>query len=152
METKFNFKSAICTSREQSERLLALGLKPETADMVWLNHALTEDYDDWRSEPIYKDWEEWQKDGIPAWSLHRLIEMMPQIIGHLELAVNDAFVGYYEDRCESETGMYWEHTDESSNLYDNIISTIEWLIKEGYFNKVLEFPTEEMRDAFYDNL
>ena len=75
------------------------------------------------------------KRGIPAWSLHRLIEMIPQIIGHLELAVNDAFVGYYEDRCESETGMYWEHTEESSNLYDNIISTIEWLIKEGKFNK-----------------
>ena len=33
METKFNFKSAICTSRSQSERLLALGLKKETADM-----------------------------------------------------------------------------------------------------------------------
>lgn len=27
METKFNFKSAICTSRSQSEKLLALGLK-----------------------------------------------------------------------------------------------------------------------------
>lgn len=33
MDTKFNFKSAVCTSREQSEKLLALGLKPETADM-----------------------------------------------------------------------------------------------------------------------
>ena len=36
METKFNFKSAICTSRVQSERLLALGVKPETADMCWI--------------------------------------------------------------------------------------------------------------------
>ena len=70
METKFNFKSQICTDRNQSERLLALGLKKETADMVWLDHALTEDYDDWRSEPIYKDWEGWQKDGIPAWSIY----------------------------------------------------------------------------------
>ena len=33
METKFNFNSQICTTREQSERLLALGLKKETADM-----------------------------------------------------------------------------------------------------------------------
>jgi Iap family predicted aminopeptidase len=73
METKFNFKSAVCTSREQSEKLLALGLKGETADCVWLDHALTDDYDDWRSEPIYKDWEGWQKNGIPAWSLHRLL-------------------------------------------------------------------------------
>lgn len=29
------FKSQICTTREQSERLLALELKPETADMVY---------------------------------------------------------------------------------------------------------------------
>lgn len=29
------FKSRICTTREQSERLLALGLKLETADMVY---------------------------------------------------------------------------------------------------------------------
>ena len=31
--SEFNFKSQICTSREQSERLLALGLKKEPADM-----------------------------------------------------------------------------------------------------------------------
>ena len=30
-----NFISQICTTREQSERLLALGLKPETADMTY---------------------------------------------------------------------------------------------------------------------
>ena len=30
-----NFKSQIATTCEQSERLLALGLKPETADMVY---------------------------------------------------------------------------------------------------------------------
>ena len=128
METNFNFKSQICTSREQSERLSALGLKKETADMVYFQH--------WQNAAQKKhDVDVLSKDNTPAWSLHRLIEMMPQTIGYLELAVNDAFVGYYEDRCESEMGMYWEHTEESSNLYDNIISTIEWLIKEGYFNK-----------------
>ena len=30
----FNINSQICTTREQSERLLALGLKKETADMT----------------------------------------------------------------------------------------------------------------------
>ena len=75
MENNLKFNSAICTSRVQSERLLALGLKKETADMCWLDHALTDDYEDWRETPIYKDWEEWQRDGIPAWSLNRLIEL-----------------------------------------------------------------------------
>ena len=34
METKLNFKSQIATSRVQSERLLSLGLKKETADDI----------------------------------------------------------------------------------------------------------------------
>ena len=33
METKFNFNSQVCTDKIQSERLLSLGLKKETADM-----------------------------------------------------------------------------------------------------------------------
>ena len=132
METNFNFKSQPCSSREQSERLLALGLKKETADMCWTKMAaIRGTFYVPELAPI--NMVSWRH--TPAWSLHRLIKMMPQIIGHLELAVNDAFVAYYEDRCESETGMYWEHIEESSNLYDNIISTIEWLIKEGYFPK-----------------
>lgn len=30
-----NFSTSICTTREQSERLLSFGLRPETADMTW---------------------------------------------------------------------------------------------------------------------
>lgn len=33
--SEFNFKSQICTDKNQSERLLALGLKPKTADMCY---------------------------------------------------------------------------------------------------------------------
>ena len=135
METKFNFKSAVCTDRNQSERLLALGLKKETADMCWQTTTLSGEPITYPSQDVWLNGSIITNNHLPAWSLHRLIEMMPQIIGHFELAVNDAFVGYYEDRCESETGMHWEHTEESSNLYDNIIYCIEWLIKEGYFNK-----------------
>ena len=47
MGKDFDFKSQICTDRFQSERLLALGLKKETADMV-----IEQDH---------------------AWSLHRLL-------------------------------------------------------------------------------
>ena len=74
METNLKFNSAICTSRSQSERLLALGLKRGTADM-----GLAGDI------PIaIEDWE--TQDTIlidsPAWSLHRLIEMLPKEIFH----------------------------------------------------------------------
>ena len=57
METKFN--SQICTTREQSERLLSLGLKKETADMCIYRHVEF-------AFPCPDD------EFIPAWSLHRL--------------------------------------------------------------------------------
>lgn len=62
------FNSQICTSREQSERLLALGLKKETADM-WYPHFA-------KTCPLPLVDEVLNSDDLPAWSLHRLIEMI----------------------------------------------------------------------------
>lgn len=63
-EIKFN--SQVCTTRDQSQRLLELGLKPETADMMYL----------WKCRPcIWHDDYEVDDENIPAWSLHRLIEI-----------------------------------------------------------------------------
>ena len=73
MGTKFN--SQICTSRSQSERLLALGLKKETADMYYEMIAEGELP---RIMPHTSEIEYFQLwDSItPAWSLHRLMELM----------------------------------------------------------------------------
>ena len=108
METKFNFKSAICTSREQSEKLLALGLKKETADM-----ALHFSYVDCEGNAYYSAYPiGHQCTAIPAWSLHRLIEMALQDI----LLCGISFV-YAED------------------AYEKIIRIIESSIKDGRFRK-----------------
>ena len=136
METKFNFNSQICTSREQSERLLALGLKKETADMCWQTTTLNGEAITYPSQDVWLSSSIITNNHFPAWSLGRLIkDLMPQSIGRLELAVGSDYAGYYEDRCESESGMWWEYSSETEDMFDNIISTIEWLIKEGYFNK-----------------
>ena len=63
-EMKFN--SQICTSREQSERLLALGLKKETADMGWVKLLEGDGY-------VMAIAEDYSFIDIPAWSLHRLL-------------------------------------------------------------------------------
>ena len=80
MEMKFN--SQICTTKEQSERLLALGLKKETADMCWINGNI-----------LYCEPPELTND-IPAWSLHRLWELAQ--ISLLKLEYRGEIVKLYD--------------------------------------------------------
>lgn len=61
------FKSQICTTKEQSERLLELGLKPETADCC-LDDVIEGIYSPMAVKKIFGS-------QIPAWSLHRLMEI-----------------------------------------------------------------------------
>ena len=126
MKTKFNFNSQICTTKEQSERLLALGLKKETADM-WYPHFA-------KSYPIPLVDEVLTTDDIPAWSLHRLIEMMPfDVIP--EGGFDNCFTlikNYPKGYSVEYDGFSYYHKE---NIYDTIIEGIEHLIKEGYFNK-----------------
>ena len=132
METKF--KSQICTTREQSERLLQLGLKKETADMC-------RDNDGWNEPHIVQTvyaWTQISDDYYPCWSLHRLIEMMPKSIyyGNLHCFLFIDQIVYIQYRCKlygaTQTIM---KQFMKSNLWENLINCIEWLIKEGYFNK-----------------
>lgn len=108
-----NFTSQICTTKEQSERLLALGLKRETSDMH--HYKWSEGYWDIQacpvrgSEPYY----------IPAWSLHRLLYLIPN-----EYFTDVDFQNVMQ-RCIFAT----------STLYDDLIDLIEALIKEEYFYK-----------------
>ena len=78
MVTKFIFKSAICPSREQSEKLLALGLKKETADMYmtpsWGGSKIIGYYAP--DVVTFDDHFDENLNDLPAWSLHRLIEMV----------------------------------------------------------------------------
>lgn len=100
------FASQICTTREQSERLLAMGLKKETADMH--HYRWSEGF--WRVEacPPRGD----APNFIPAWSMHRLIELL-------------------------STSMFpYRVIDNDFPLYECLIARIEWQIEEGYFDKV----------------
>lgn len=130
------FNSQICTTREQSERLLALGLKKETADMTYnkleeMVHPLP--YTEVMLAIERSGGSIWSQFYFPTWSLYRLIEMMPTIITHddysLILGITSTCC-YYADNEYAETFKAFE-----GNLYDCVVKCIEWLIKEGYFNK-----------------
>ena len=114
-----NFSSQICTTRKQSERLIALGLKKETADCYWFYCDIAKE---WKctilsSTQVFKDY---PTTVIPAWSLHRLIEMMP---------------------CDVEISGMWVYANrsyefkEKNNVYDNLIDLLTSIIKEGYSKK-----------------
>ena len=121
------FKSQICTTKEQSERLRALGLKKETADMCITNNIVE------RAFPCPED-----DRFIPAWSLGRLIEMMPNNIHKhndiADLSISNELVQYRFYDVDYNHDVCLEHFNDGT-LYNNIIDCIEWLIKEGYFNK-----------------
>ena len=142
METKFNFKSQICTSREQSERLLALGLKKETADCGhFYGRDEHSEYSYWSTEILDGNWKSYwdvTDEEIPAWSLHRLIEMMPNNIHKYndiaDLSVSNELVQYRFYDVDYNHDVCLEHFNDGT-LFDNIIDCIAWLIKEGYFKK-----------------
>lgn len=100
------FNSQICTSVEQSERLLELGLKPETADMVLIYNIFSKTY-----EPLPKAFPTANKCEIPAWSLHRLVCLYGQDYTIKELYNN------------------------AEECYGMLISAIEVAIENEEFNK-----------------
>lgn len=132
-----DFNSQICTTKEQSERLLALGLKAETADMMYCKTAYGEYI-------TVKDNDYLEHLDIPTWSLDRLIEMMPKRIKNLKedwdmcghdiaFVITEELDVNYEEPFEDEP-CYNRYFYEG-NLYDKIVNSIAWLIQQGYFNK-----------------
>ena len=106
----FNFTSQICTTKEQSKRLLDLGLKRETADMH--HYKWSEGYWDIQACPVRGT----EPCYIPAWSLHRLLCLLPT-----EYTYDIDFQQIMQDFVFG-----------SQDMYDEVVSCIETLIEAGY--------------------
>ncbi len=117
------FNSQICTSVEQSKRLLELGLKKETADMeieIFKGNNTISGY-------VSKGyWENEISDVIvkliPAWSLHRLLFLIPREIN----------IDGFKFPLRSDAIKRLEDADY---MYERLIGIIERVIEQGYFNK-----------------
>jgi hypothetical protein len=133
------FNTQICTTIEQSKRLLEFGLDVQTSDCYHYaiqyfdgvsyentgkmaiglrSNIADENHFDYLLESFGLD----DMDCfIPAWSLHRLIAMLP-----------DRNRDWLTDYCDFK---------DCSKVYDEVISLIEWMIENEYFNK--EYLKEE---------
>lgn len=142
----------ICTNKEQSHRLLEAGVRPETADFYLQRITETED---WSIDNVQDQLVEprMNKPGLfdmdlhyPAWSLSKLIYMMPPAIdglGTLYLCAGLNTKKYNADNKVKAHQYSIEYgVNYTSHRYDDpieaLIETIEWLIKEGHLdNKFL---------------
>ena len=115
------FKSAICTSIEQSKRLLELGLKKETADMVHYAYSV----DSGMAIRPFR-WLSFSQvdmeNFIPAWSLHRLLFLIPKEVN----------IDGFKFPLRSDVIMRLEDLDY---IYERLIGIIERVIQQGFFNQ-----------------
>lgn len=163
------FKSQIATTREQSEVLLSLGLKPETADMVYHHTNSRVKSLEWELQtkpptlrgkfwtperiaklksPFHKHpdgtlmtGEEifdclWGKD-VPAWSLDRLLEIIPKSIYqnyHPNADFNMNSDGKFWFVSYEELGYDVKYQEMDLRSFDAVIRMIECLIKNNHLN------------------
>ena len=99
------FTSQICTTKKQSKRLLALGIRVKTADCHVIDTAEGPHQRFIARYAVYGEEGNYQ----PAWSLHRLIEMY----GSAGPIINES----------------------AGNMYSAMIDAIKKAIKNGTFNK-----------------
>ena len=75
----------ICTSIEQSKKLIELGINVNTADMLWTYDFTVNDINGLNVISIYLKPEE---NDIPAWSLSALLKLMPPYLFEFERGID----------------------------------------------------------------
>lgn len=111
----------VCTNIEQSNRLIELGINPNTADMGWFKaYSLREEI----YKPFIKGYKlENNKTDIPAWSIYKLINIISK-----EVTISDTSIIIGNN---STNKMF----SSSTNVYDNLIDAIQWLLEKKEINE-----------------
>ena len=115
----------ICTSVEQSQRLIGLGLDVYTADLYYILRRNGGP----RLALFASNIPEGMLNNLPAWSLSALINQLPQVI----TAENtDYCLMMTRDRI-----VYWNPNKDNlfetteDNLLEAVVETLAWLIEKG---------------------
>lgn len=123
----------IRTNKKQSSRLLEAGIRPETADMYLDEFELPVAFEYGRVEKHVG-----QDMAFSAWSLSKMIEMLPTNINGYILSVDFENKGMEYSMTNFCDRLDYLYIKGYENLFDGIIDCIEWLIKEGHLdNKYL---------------
>ena len=123
--------SQICTNYKQSNRLVKAGVLPETADMYVYEHNGSE-YIGFGSP----DSEAISRKALPAWSLDRLIDMLPKRSLQFVIRLEICCEGSEENPLYTFDGHEFEEFSGAKNIYDATVDLIESLIKIRFFEYV----------------
>jgi hypothetical protein len=120
-------KTQLATTPKQSQKLLEIGVNPYTADC---NYEIVDKDKYHLNVGEFID----EKFQLPAWSLQKLIHMLPP---YIQEGDHTSFLEYEPDR-----GIFFYHGFElidykkyTLNEYDNIILLIEGLLKHNLVTK-----------------
>lgn len=115
----------ICTSVEQSQRLIGLGLDVYTSDLYYVLRRNGEP----RLALFASNIPEGMLNNLPAWSLSALINQLPQFI---TVENTDYCLMMTSDRI-----VYWNPNKDNlfettqDNLLEAVVETLAWLIEKG---------------------
>ena len=124
----------ICTSIEQSNKLIELGIDVGSADMYY---EPASGFNTEPSELKVGDIKYAHPLSVPAWSLSRLLDLMPRSIKRNEVGVhkttywlNIDFDDIYYTTCDKYKDDMLEWINEVDNtLTDNAFNMVCWLLK-----------------------
>lgn len=128
------------TSKEQSKKLLELGLNPNTADMFLASDVVI--CEPYITKTEFETLTPAYKGAIPCWSLGALLQVIPPITKHGmfgdEVCLPTLTKGVDENQWHciyrsygiSITVSHWY-----DNPLDAVYDTVTWLLEKGYINK-----------------
>jgi len=122
-------KPKVCTSIEQSYKLLELGLSSNTADMVWINlgycnRLLPKDDVDVASYQIIQ----------PAWSLSTLLSLMPYELQDNHFLTLDKEADEYCCCYEDVNGNSFTYFF-AKDAVDAVFEMVVYLLEQGLIKK-----------------
>ena len=120
----------LCTSIEQSQRLVDLDIDIETADMYYVPYKN-------RSPRLLIKNDSFPYDLLeftPAWSLSALSDLLPSFIKYndKEFVLTMLNIGRVVYFNPNEPNLF---EADRMTLLDAVVETIEWVYRNGYVNK-----------------
>lgn len=137
-------KTQIATTPEQSRRLIACGVNPKSADMVWQEPITTSQKKTGGKILVFRNPNHQDYVGdVPAWSLSALLALLPKMIvcdayGYIWLEIVWLYeensiptIRYFTPPNENDDEPdQWEFTDES--IIECAVQAVEWIKDNGY--------------------